>query len=791
MEENELREEEIYETVNAPFEADEEDPYIFISYAHKSRNEVFPVIKRLYEKGWRIWYDEGLVIGDDYYSSLKRHIENCAAFLLFVTEASIKSTFVQEHEIPFAKELKKPFAECFLDKSLGLDLGEGVLVTDDAGLEETLEKIEVLKRGPERIAKGHIVKTNIPPLDNEYDYEVCDGGVRLGEYHGRNREVFIPSEYPPFSGLKVVELDFGVFTKDTTARIVHVPNSVKSIDWDTFSFARKITDIYVPSSVEKVARFGIVSRRIHCAEGSAAYEAVERHNARMIEEAENYQRFDWEKNGYPFRLGEEGFLKAVIDESLESPKEEAAEAYAYVSMAKERVDGYKELTDALVSKKCYIKVPSDDRDREKLFQSSKCIVALIDRDYLKGPGAEELRKALREKRKVAVYVTEECDMPEDLSSLQDMHQLRYSTGTESERIIKLANYLADNGCRDPHYIEGFQYSVTDKGIVLTYYEGEDPSPEIAEEYGGASVVSVSGAFKKNEKIENIKLPGSVKELESAAFMDCSALKKVELPAGLKEIPYRTFCRCKSLKEVVIPSTVASIGESAFEDCGSLESMRIPGSVASIGSQAFYKCASLKELVLGSGVKEICYGAFRYCTSLEKIEIPDGIDKIDRLVFEGDEKLKKNEYGNAYYLGNERNPYLVLLEAVSKDIETVKIAEGTRIICDRAFEECKKLREVIMPDSVIRIGEMAFKDCKLLEKVRFSESLKTMGISAFIQCSALKEALLPDSLEGLEIGTFSYCISLKYVKLPAGLKKPDGAFEHCYDIKFKKKWSLFG
>ena len=49
-----------HETIIAPFKPDEYGKYIFISYSHMDRDRVFPIITRLYENGWHIWYDEGI-----------------------------------------------------------------------------------------------------------------------------------------------------------------------------------------------------------------------------------------------------------------------------------------------------------------------------------------------------------------------------------------------------------------------------------------------------------------------------------------------------------------------------------------------------------------------------------------------------------------------------------------------------------------------------------------------------------------------------------------------------------
>ena len=41
-------------------------PFLFISYAHRQSEEVVSTIRILHEKGWRLWYDEGIPAGSDW-----------------------------------------------------------------------------------------------------------------------------------------------------------------------------------------------------------------------------------------------------------------------------------------------------------------------------------------------------------------------------------------------------------------------------------------------------------------------------------------------------------------------------------------------------------------------------------------------------------------------------------------------------------------------------------------------------------------------------------------------------
>ncbi|MBR2672261.1 MAG: leucine-rich repeat protein [Oscillospiraceae bacterium] len=171
------------ERIAAPFLADEETPYIFISYSHKDRDRILPVIKTLYEFGWKIWYDEGLTIGDRYDDTLETHVKNCSAFLLFVTENSLNSMYVKENEIPWAIECGKPIVKCILDRGTDYEIEEkyvSATVSPD-GIPEALERIDGLEKGEIRTAKGISVIVN--PAEREWNE---GSGFACSLYTGRN-----------------------------------------------------------------------------------------------------------------------------------------------------------------------------------------------------------------------------------------------------------------------------------------------------------------------------------------------------------------------------------------------------------------------------------------------------------------------------------------------------------------------------------------------------------------------------------------------------------------------------
>lgn len=174
-----------FEMLASPFLADEEKPFIFISYSHRDRDRVLKIIKDLYEAGWKIWYDEGLTIGDKYDETLETHVENCSAFLLFVTENSRNSFYIKENEIRWAKEYGKPVIKCMLDEGIGYDTaGASVVATvKSTAIEPALKRINGLTKGASRVAKGISVVFN--PADREGSSESNGEGFAYCMYSSK------------------------------------------------------------------------------------------------------------------------------------------------------------------------------------------------------------------------------------------------------------------------------------------------------------------------------------------------------------------------------------------------------------------------------------------------------------------------------------------------------------------------------------------------------------------------------------------------------------------------------
>lgn len=101
---------------------DGQEPYIFISYAHKDSDKVFPIIRALNDRGFRVWYDVGIEAGTEWPEYIASRLNSCTCFLAFISQNALDSHNCRR-EINFAIELRKdPLAVYLEDVKLSLGM---------------------------------------------------------------------------------------------------------------------------------------------------------------------------------------------------------------------------------------------------------------------------------------------------------------------------------------------------------------------------------------------------------------------------------------------------------------------------------------------------------------------------------------------------------------------------------------------------------------------------------------------------------------------------------------------
>ena len=84
----------------------ENQPYIFISYSHRDSNQVYPIINRLREEGYNVWYDDGIEPGSEWDENIASHIMKCAYFIALVSKNYLESANCKD-ELNYSRDLDK------------------------------------------------------------------------------------------------------------------------------------------------------------------------------------------------------------------------------------------------------------------------------------------------------------------------------------------------------------------------------------------------------------------------------------------------------------------------------------------------------------------------------------------------------------------------------------------------------------------------------------------------------------------------------------------------------------
>ncbi|MEX0955041.1 MAG: toll/interleukin-1 receptor domain-containing protein [Rhizobiaceae bacterium] len=89
------------------------EPFYFVSYAHKDTGLIKPILTKVTERGNRIWIDEQIVVGEEWDTRLERMITTSAGLLVFLSPHYVASKHCRR-ELKFADALDKPIHACAL-----------------------------------------------------------------------------------------------------------------------------------------------------------------------------------------------------------------------------------------------------------------------------------------------------------------------------------------------------------------------------------------------------------------------------------------------------------------------------------------------------------------------------------------------------------------------------------------------------------------------------------------------------------------------------------------------------
>lgn len=280
----------------------------------------------------------------------------------------------------------------------------------------------------------------------------------------------------------------------------------------------------------------------------------------------------------------------------------------------------------------------------------------------------------------------------------------------------------------------------------------------------SSLTIKTAAFYKNTSLAALKLPENLYGLEAYAFGDTSALKKVEINSvgydgkvEFADFAFGTNARYKTynVQSVTIGAETPAFAVSAVLG-SSIMTLDVQTTNANFvkgekdeyytadGTMLVYTPGYLSgEFTVKDGVKVIAANVFTKNVKLKSVVIPASVEKIGEAAFYNCSALKSVTFADGENVGTKL------------DIE------------NHAFNQCSALTKITFPERLTYIGVLAFNNNTSLTSVTFTgNKLKTIGTTAFQFCRILTEIDLPEGLETIGDQAFYWCNILERVSIPS-------------------------
>ena len=281
----------------------------------------------------------------------------------------------------------------------------------------------------------------------------------------------------------------------------------------------------------------------------------------------------------------------------------------------------------------------------------------------------------------------------------------------------------------------------------------------------------SYAFQNCNKLRNVELPESLENIGAGAFYICSNLQEIKIPDKVTVINNLTFANCTSLTKVELSNNIYTIGDRSFYNCNlteitlpknlkvlnddvfgrntNLTTIKIPeenhnfefeqdgGMLIQNNSEnqeksiVFITDSAIKEsdtLDIPEGITDIklyLQTAYNIKTvnipstlkSIEAMNLPNSISAI--IVDAGNQNYIVE--GECLYSKDKKN--LIICFTKNEIMSKTDFAEELEIIESRAFRQAQNLKEIELPDSVLRIERYIVIENAILESLTLGEKVE--------------------------------------------------------------------
>ena len=428
-------------------------------------------------------------------------------------------------------------------------------------------------------------------------------------------------------------------------------------------------------------------------------------------------------------------------------------------------------------------------------------------DWYYGYGALDVSAFILEERGTVTFNMLTDELENTKQTFIRSHTLQ--SIPEPERLYAIFDgWYYDPQCTDEYnlYSDKFVSDLTlyanwvneEDGIPYTYVELPDGTIEIRSYTGhrryltipdyidGKVVSSIGvGAFEGETRIREINLPKYLVRIRDNAFAGCNNLLNIKIPDTVTEISVKAFYDDVRLSYVAFGegSALTKIEPYAFGGCSKLTRFELPASLTDVNGTAFFGTTSMTAFTVAKGSKTftardgvlmnigedtvICYPAGLY----GEYKVPDSVSMIGVCAF-ACSKITQIDLNKAEYIGSSAFMY--------SSLESLIIPDGVKLLGDKAFASCYRLRAVKLGAGLTNISSESFAGCSALPEIEIPANIVSIGGGAFFGTYSMTKVTFAEGGRLSEIAFEAFAGSgLVSVEIPASVTAlGGGAFSGC-------------
>lgn len=323
------------------------------------------------------------------------------------------------------------------------------------------------------------------------------------------------------------------------------------------------------------------------------------------------------------------------------------------------------------------------------------------------------------------------------------------------------------------------------------------NPDITFHVYGDSFTGVTGASFAVPENTVLKADGGILYSGTKLVLSIDSRANVVVLKGTTEIAPNAFRNNTSVETITLPESVEIInGYNTFNGCTNLRSINLENvtrfetnEIYDKESQDTFKGTAITELKLSYAAAKV----FRSMTKLTKVTFVGDYAVVENEAFKGCTALTTIE-GNVVEVYDSAfngctslasfDAFKNLTEArlsafANTGFTELVLPDSLVTIGNSVFSGCKKLTSVTLSNSVVNYGSSVFGSCTALTQVTFGSNMASIPMQMFSGCTALESIVIPDGVTTICKEAFKDCKALTSVTIPDSVKTiEDGAFKGC-------------